>query len=102
MTEFEISDVVVSLIQIDDIEAFSYFTIRGQGDLSWNASSEKTGYGFNVVREAAIKDKNGNWSVDNRSYYFTIAEMKDNFIKVEYFDDRQIKRDIKINKIINE
>ena len=37
MTKFVMSDVVVSTVKIDDVEPFSYFTIKGQGDLSYNA-----------------------------------------------------------------
>ena len=90
------SDIVVSIVKIDDIEPFSYFTIKGQGDLSYNACTDKKGYGFNLVKEVSI--------MNTRNFYFTNDEMQNNFIMgYEYHkNETQIKRDIKINKIINE
>ena len=104
MTKFVMSDVVVSTVKIDDVEPFSYFTIKGQGDLSYNACTDKKGYGFNLVKEVSTKDKNDNWIMNTRNFYFTNDEMQNNFIMgYEYHkNETQIKRDIKINKIINE
>lgn len=104
MIQFEMSDVVVSTIKIDDIEPFNHFTIKGQGNLSMNASTNKEGYGFLLVKEFFIKDKNNNFKCDIRNYYFTFDEMQDNFILSHEYEKNktQIKRDIKINKIINE
>ena len=100
--EFEMGDRVVSLKKIDDFEPFSYFKIKGQGDLSWNMASNKKGFGFNVVIEKSVR-KNSGWTMETQNYYFTDNEMQELFILAHEYEGNkiQIERDLKIKQIIN-
>jgi hypothetical protein len=110
MIEFEISDVVVSLKPIEwkdhrsgvtiFFEPFSYFTIKGQGDLSFIASSNRRGFGFNV--------ESNKWQIERetiiiKSLYFTYEEMQEIFIQGHEYEKNkvQIQRDLKIDKILD-
>jgi len=108
--EFEMSDVVVSLkpIKWEDpkvgvtafFEPFSFFTIKGQGDLSFIATSYKKGFGFNLESEKwEIKNK----KIIVKSLYSTLEEMQELFIHGQEYEANkvQIQRDLKIDKILS-
>lgn len=110
-TEFEISDLVVSIkpIKWEDpkigvtafFEPFSLSTIKGQGDLSFLAASNKKGFGFSL--------ESSKYSFESRkviveNLYFTDDEMQELFIHGHYYDRNriQIQRDLKIKEILND
>ncbi len=102
MIEFELSDELISIKQIDKFEPLTRFKIKGQGDLFMRANSNKRGFGFEVNQEQTIKE-NGNWVMKETTFFFTNEEMQELFIHAHtYYDNPQkFKRDIKIKQIIN-
>jgi hypothetical protein len=69
------------------------YTIKGQGDLKWNADKRvngKTGYGY------CIED---DWVKEKTWYYFTYDEMEKYFITDEE-NYKMYQRDSKIEEII--
>lgn len=102
MIEFELSDELISIKQIDEFEPFTHFKIKGQGDLLMRSNSNKRGFGFEVHQEKTTKE-NGNWVMKESVFFFTNEEMQDLFIHSHtYYDNtKQVKRDLKIKQIIN-
>ena len=102
MIEFELSDELVSIKQIDEFKPFTHFKIKGQGDLFMRANSNKKGFGFEVHQERTIKQK-GKWVMKETIFFFTNEEMQDLFIHSHryYENPEQIERDLKIKQIIN-
>jgi len=102
MIEFEMSDDIISIKQIDQFKPFTHFKIKGQGDLFMRANSNKTGFGFEVHQEQTVKEK-GKWVMKETVFFFTNEEMQDLFIHshIYYDNPKQIERDFKIKQIIN-
>lgn len=102
MIEFELSDELVSIKQIDEFKPFTHFKIKGQGDLLMRANSNKKGFGFEVHQEQTLNEK-GKWVMKEKVFFFTNEEMQDLFIHsyTYYENQQQIERDLKIKQIIN-
>ena len=102
MTEFELSDELISIKQIDHFKPFTHFKIKGQGDLFMRAGTNKKGFGFEVHHEQTVKEGR-NWVMKSTVFFFTNEEMQDLFIHAHTFYDnpKQIERDLKIKQIIN-
>jgi len=102
MIEFELSDELISIKQIDQFKPFTHFKVKGQGDLFMRAGSNKTGFGFEVNHEQTVKEK-GKWAMKETIFFFTNEEMQDLFIQAYtyYNNPKQIERDLKIKQIIN-
>jgi len=102
MIEFELSDELISIKQIDYFKPFTHFKIKGQGDLFMRAGTNKKGFGFEVHHEQTVKEK-GKWIMRETTFFFTNEEMQDLFIHAyTYYNNlKQIERDLKIKQIIN-
>jgi len=101
MIEFELSDELISIKQIDYFKPFTHFKIKGQGDLL-RAGTNKKGFGFEVHHEQTVKEGR-NWVMKSTTFFFTNEEMQDLFIQAYtyYNNPKQIERDLKIKQIIN-
>ena len=102
MIEFELSDDLISIKQIDQFKPLSHFKIKGCGDLSWRSNTNKKGYGFEVHNESAVKEKSGRWTTKITTFFFTNEEMQELFIHshIYYDNPKQIERDLKIKQIL--
>jgi hypothetical protein len=102
MIEFELSDELISIKQIDQFKPFTHFKVKGQGDLFMRTNSNKTGFGFEVHQEQTVKEKD-KWVMKETTFFFTNEEMQYLFIHSHtyYNNQKQIERDLKIKQIIN-
>jgi hypothetical protein len=102
MIDFELSDELISIKQIDQFKPFTYFKIKGQGELFMLAGTNKEGFGFEVHHEQTVKEK-GKWVMKETTFFFTNEEMQELFIHAYtyYNNSKQIERDLKIKQIIN-
>jgi hypothetical protein len=102
MIEFELSDELISIKQIDQFKPFTHFKVKGQGDLFMRANSNKTGFGFEVHQEQTVKEK-VKWVMKETTFFFTNEELQDLFIHsyTYYNNQKKIERDLKIKQIIN-
>ena len=103
---FEMGDRVVCIKQYETLKIGSHYSIKGCGDLSWNAASDKKGYGFCIEDEWGNTDqsKTGYWNIPYKDrvkwYYFTEEEMCDFFITEQSYYI-SYTRDIKIDSILD-
>lgn len=101
MIKFEISDEIVSIQKIGDIEPFSQFRIEGGGNLNFILGTNKIGTGFQVIwtKTTFIKSK---IIQKEETFFFTESEMQDLFVPLNMWieNETNIKRNIKIEKII--
>lgn len=95
--EFEIGDRVFCVKPHKNLQPGYSYPITGCGDLTWNAATDKSGYGFCVTSEVYnYPDKKA--IVNN--YYYTMEEINEYFIHTENIE--AYERDCKINSILNE
>ena len=103
---FEMGDRVVCIKEYETLKVGSHYHINGCGDLSWNAATDKKGYGFSIEDQnylyvLGVKD---HWKLPYEKqikyYYFTEKEMSEYFI-TEHEDYQIYLRDQKLNEIIN-
>jgi hypothetical protein len=101
---FEMGDQVVCIKQYETLKPKSHYKIKGCGDLTWNAATDKEGYGFCIEDEFFGSDKKDWWkkpySERVKWYYFTLEEMNELFI-TQAEDYVTYTRDIKINSILD-
>lgn len=99
---FEMGDQVVCIKQYETLKPKSHYKIKGCGDLTWNAATDKEGYGFCIEDEFFGSDKKDWWkkpySERVKWYYFTLEEMNEYFITQEE-DYVVYTRDIKLKEL---
>lgn len=104
---FEMGDRVVCIKEYETLKVGSHYNIKGCGDLSWNAATDKKGYGFciedqNYAYVSGVKDS---WKLPYEKqikwYYFTEKEMSEYFI-TEKEDFNMYLRDTKLKQILND
>ncbi len=102
---FEMGDRVVCVKEHETLKVGSHYQIKGCGDLTMNAGTDKKGYGFMVEDQnygyvSGIKDswKSSEWSI--KWYYFTEKEMSEYFI-TEQEDYKAYQRDEKIKQVLS-
>lgn len=82
---FEISTYIVCIKEVDSLKLKSIYKVDGCGDLSMNAATTKTGYGYRVFNQ--VNDVKEWWklpySEQIKHYYFTLEEMSEYFITSE-------------------
>ena len=79
MIEFELGDDLVSIKQIDNFKPFMHFKIKGCGDLSWRANTNKKGYGFALTTHG-----------DHHTLgFFTEKEMSEYFITLNFCTEQE-------------
>jgi len=96
---FEMGTCVVCIKEYETLKVRSHYNIKGCGDLTWNAATDKEGYGFCVEDEFASNKKdwwNLAYSERVKWYYFTEEEMNEYFITQEedfiiYSRDQKLK-----------
>jgi hypothetical protein len=103
---FEMGNKVVCVKEHETLKVGSHYRINGSGDLSWNAATDKKGYGFCIEDQnygyvSGIKDS---WKLPYdkqiKWYYFTEKEMSEYFI-TEQEDYKAYLRDQKINEVLS-
>lgn len=81
---FEMGDQVVCIKQFDTLKPGSHYTIKGCGDLSWNMTTDKKGYGFRIEDDKFAYDIPNWWKLPYEErikfHYFTLEEMNKYFI----------------------
>lgn len=99
---FEMGDSVVCIKQYETLKLKSHYKIKGCGDLTWNAATDKEGYGFCVEDDSFVYDKPNWWNLSYEEkvkfYYFTEQEMHEFFI-TQAEDYVVYTRDIKLKEL---
>ena len=99
---FEMGDFVVCVKQYETLKPKSHYKIKGCGDLTWNAATDKEGYGFCIEDDSFAYDKPNWWNLPHEEkvkwYYFTEGEMSEYFITQEE-DYVVYSRDIKLKEL---
>ena len=96
MSEFELGSRVVCIKDYEKLVSGCHYSIKGSGDLSWNYSTDKKGFGFSVEHESYDHNKK---RTNTTLYYFKSSEMYDYFISEEQ-DYKAHLRDEKIEEIL--
>ena len=97
---FEMGDQVVCIKQFDTLKPGSHYAIKGCGDLTWNAATDKKGYGFCVEDDSFAYGKKDWWTYDQRIkfHYFTLDEMNEYFM-TQSEDYKSYVRDNKLKEL---
>lgn len=99
---FEMGDLVVCIKQYETLKLNSLYYIKGCGDLSWNAATDKKGFGFCVEDDKIAYDKANWWNLPYSErikwYYFTSDEMNEHFI-TQSEDYTSYARDNKLKEL---
>ena len=99
---FEMGDQVVCVKQYETLKPNSHYSIKGCGDLTWNAGTEKEGYGFCIEDDSFSHDKPNWWNLPHEEkvkwYYFTLEEMDEYFI-TQSEDYKSYVRDNKLKEL---
>jgi hypothetical protein len=103
--KFEMGDRVVCIKEYETLKVGSHYQIKGSGDLTMNAGTNKSGYGFMIEDEnyAYLSGEKEWWKLPYEKikwYYFTEKEMSEYFINSEE-DFKSYIRNEKIKKIIS-
>lgn len=104
--KFEMGDRVVCIKEYETLKVGSHYQIKGSGDLTMNAGTNKSGYGFMIEDEnyAYLSGEKECWKLPYEKqikwYYFTEKEMSEYFITSEE-DFKSYIRNEKIKKIIS-
>ena len=86
---FEMGDRVVCVKEHETLKIGSHYSIKGGGDLSMNAATDKKGYGFCVEDDiyGSYSGRKDWWNLSHNErikwYYFTESEMSEYFITEE-------------------
>lgn len=96
-SKFEIGDTVVCINECDGLKFGSFYHIKGVGNLTMNAATDKKGPGFCV--EDQTKYVEGKYGLTTLWLYFTEHEMNRHFITDEE-NYKMYLRDQKISEII--
>ena len=103
---FEMGDRVVCVKEHETLKIGSHYSIKGGGDLSMNAATDKKGYGFCVEDDfyGSYSGRKDWWNLPYAEkikwYYFTESEMSEYFITEEE-DYKAYRRDEKIKQVLN-
>ena len=89
---FELGDRVVCIKEYETLKVGQNYRISGCGDLSWNSSANKKGYGFMIESHL--------YKQSIKCYYFTEKEMDEYFI-TEQEDYKAYLRDQKIKQVLS-
>lgn len=106
MSEFEMGDMLVCVKEHETLKVGSHYQIKGCGDLTMNAGTNKKGYGFMVEDEmyGSFSGKKNWWNLPYNQkvkwYYFTEKEISEYFIS-EKEDYKAYLRDEKIKQVLN-
>jgi hypothetical protein len=99
---FEMGDLVVCIKKYETLKPKGYYSIKGCGDLTWNAATDKKGYGFCIEDSCFAYDKPNWWHLPHEEkvkwYYFTLEEMDDYFI-TQAEDYKSYVRDNKLKEL---
>lgn len=104
---FEMGDRVVCIKEYETLKVGSNYQIKGSGDLTMNAGTDKTGYGFMVEDQnyAYVSGVKDSWKLPYdkqiKWYYFTLQEMSEYFI-TERENYNIYIRDNKLKQILND
>lgn len=102
--KYEIGDRMVCIKEYETLKFGSHYQIKGSGDLSMNAGTNKSGYGFMIEDEnyGYLSGRKDWWNLPYAEkikwYYFTEKEMSEYFITSEE-DFKSYIRNEKIEKI---
>lgn len=103
---FEMGDRVVCVKEHETLKVGSHYQIKGCGDLTMNAGTDKRGYGFCVEDEqyGHFSGRKDWWNLPYAEkikwYYFTESEMSEYFITEEQ-DYKSYQRDEKIKQVLS-